>query len=253
MTSSLSGRTALVTGSTSGIGTAVARTLAAQGAHVVVSGRDAARGQEVAAGIRAGGGSADVVTVDLSAPAAQVRAFADRVVEVLGAVPDVLVANAALYPVGPTADLADADLDAMLAVNVRAPHVLVGHLAPAMAARGSGSVVVLGSWMARVGTPGAAMYSATKAAAEHLTRCWAAEYGPAGVRVNAVAPGVTVTPGNAAFRTVLDAMTAGTPAGRVLSPDDVAAGVSWLVSDAAVGVHGTVLDVDGGITATRAG
>jgi 3-oxoacyl-[acyl-carrier protein] reductase len=252
MTSSLSGRTALVTGSTSGIGAAVARTLAAHGAHVVVSGRDTARGQEVAAGIRAGGGLADVLTVDLSAPAARVRAFADRVVEVLGTVPDVLVANAALYPVGPTADLADDDLDAMLAVNVRAPHVLVGHLAPAMAARGSGSVVVLGSWMARVGTSGAAMYSATKAAAEHLTRCWAAEYGPAGVRVNAVAPGVTLTPGNAAFRAVLDAMTAGTPAGGVLSPDDVAAGVLWLVSDAAAGVHGTVLDVDGGISATRA-
>jgi len=119
----------------------------------------------------------------------------------------------------------------MLAVNVRAPHVLVAAIAPAMADRGSGAIVNIGSWMAQVGSPFAAMYIATKAADEQLTRSWAAEYGPSGVHVNIVAPGVTLTPGNEAHRPVLDQMTAGTPAGVVVQPEDIADGVVFLVSD----------------------
>jgi len=249
----LAGRTALVTGSTSGIGAATARTLAAAGAHVVVSGRDAARAAAVVAEVEAAGGRADAVVVDLAGPYADLRAFAARVTEVVGGRLDVLVNNAGLYPVSATEDLPDADLDAMLAVNVRAPHVLVGALAPAMAARGSGAVVTVGSWMASVGSPFGAMYTATKAADAQLTRSWAAEYGPRGVRFTTVAPGVTLTPGNAAHRAQLDAMTATTPAGVVVEPEDVAAAVLYLVSDAARLVHGITLPVDGGITATRLG
>jgi NAD(P)-dependent dehydrogenase (short-subunit alcohol dehydrogenase family) len=139
----------------------------------------------------------------------------------------------------------------MLAVNIRAPHVLVAAGAPAMAERGSGVIINIGSWMARVGSPFAAMYTATKAADEQLTRSWAAEYGPRGVRVNTVAPGATLTPGNEAARAVLDAMTATTPAGVVVRPHDVARGVLYLASDDAAVVHGITLSVDGGITATR--
>lgn len=251
-TGRLAGRTALVTGSTSGIGEAVARTLAAEGAHVVVSGRDVARGGDVVAGIRDTGGRADLVVVDLAGPHAGLRAFAARAVEVLGGRLDVLVNNAGIYPATTTPDLPDADLDAMLAVNLRAPHVLVAELAPAMVARGHGAVVTVGSWMARVGSPFAAMYSATKAADEQLTRSWAAELGPHGVRVNTVAPGVTLTPGNEAARPVLDAMVATTPARRLVSPDDVARAVLFLVSDDASAVHGSTLAVDGGISVTRA-
>lgn len=141
----------------------------------------------------------------------------------------------------------------MLAVNVRAPHVLVGALAPAMAERGSGAVVTIGSWMAQVGSPLAAMYTATKAADEQLTRTWAAEFGPSGVRFNPVAPGVTLTPGNEAHRPMLDHLTAGTPKGSVVLPEDIADGVVFLVSDAARAIHGITLYVDGGITATRLG
>ncbi len=159
--------------------------------------------------------------------------------------------NAGIYPATRTEDLSDADLDAMLAVNVRAPHVLVAALAPAMAERGTGVIVNVGSWMARVGSPYAAMYTATKAADEQLTRSWAAEYGPRGVRVNTVAPGATLTPGNEAARAVLDALTAATPAGVVLQPDDIAKAVRYLVSDDAAMVHGITLDVDGGISGTR--
>ncbi|MET0426034.1 MAG: SDR family oxidoreductase, partial [Actinoplanes sp.] len=96
-----------------------------------------------------------------------------------------------------------------------------------------------------------AMYTATKAADEQLTRSWAAEFGPRGVRVNSVAPGVTLTPGNESARPVLDAMTASTPAGVVVQPEDIAKGVAFLVSDDAAMVHGITLYVDGGISGTK--
>lgn len=247
----MTGRTALVTGSTSGIGAAIARVLAAEGATVVVSGRDTDRGQAVVEQIEGAGGEAVFVLVDLGGSYEELRAFAAAARAALAGRVDVLVNNAGIYPATLTEQLPDTDLDAMLAVNVRAPHVLVAELAPPMAERGAGVIVNIGSWMARVGNPHAAMYSATKAAVEQLTRSWAAEYGPRGVRVNTVAPGATLTPGNEASRSVLDAMTAGTPAGVVIQPDDIADAVLYLVSDDARMVHGITLDVDGGISATR--
>lgn len=120
-----------------------------------------------------------------------------------------------------------------------------------MAERGRGVIVTIGSWMAQVGNPFGAMHSATKAADEELTRSWAAEYGPRGVRVNTVAPGATLIPGNETARTVLDAMTAATPAGVVVRPEDIAHGVRYLVSDDAAMVHGITLYVGGDISATR--
>ncbi|QXG75531.1 SDR family oxidoreductase [Modestobacter sp. L9-4] len=250
-TGRLAGRTALVTGSTSGIGAATARLLAAEGATVAVSGRDAVRGGAVVAAITAAGGHAVFVPADLGGSYADLRAFAAAATAALGGRVDVLVNNAGIYPVTATADLPDGDLDAMLAVNVRAPHVLVGELVPAMAGRGAGAVVTIGSWMASVGSPFGAMYTATKAAAEQLTRAWAAEFGQRGVRVNTVAPGVTRTEGNAAAGEVLDAMTATTPAGVPVRPEDVARAVLFLASDDAAMVHGATLYVDGGITATK--
>ncbi len=247
----LDGRSAIVTGSTSGIGAAIALRLAAEGARVVVSGRDPARGSRVVDDIRESGGTAWFVGVDLAGGYGDIRRFAAEASVAVGGVADILVNNAGIYPATATEDLDDADLDRMLAVNVRAPHVLVGAIAPGMAERGSGAIVNIGSWMARTGNPFAAMYSATKAADEQLTRSWAAEYGPRGVRVNTVAPGATLTPGNEAARAVLDAMTATTPAGVVVRPDDIAQAVAFLASDAASMIHGIVLDVDGGISATR--
>ena len=218
---------------------------------MVVSGRDAERGKALAHRITEAAGTAIFVDVDLSGSYQALREFATRATDALGGRVDILVNNAGIYPATATADLADEQLDAMLAVNVRAPHVLVGELAPAMAERGSGVIVNIGSWMATMGSPFAAMYSATKAADEQLTRSWAAEFGPRGVRVNALAPGATLTPGNEDAREVLDAMTAGTPAGTVLDPQDIANGVLFLVSDDAAMVHGTTLYVDGGMTVTR--
>jgi NAD(P)-dependent dehydrogenase (short-subunit alcohol dehydrogenase family) len=240
-----------VTGSTSGIGAAIARALAGEGAHVIVSGRDATRGDDIVSEIQNAGGRSDFLAVDLAGSYEQIRSFAAEATSLLGGRVDILVNSAGIYPATLTADLPDADLDTMLAVNVRAPHVLVAALAGGMAEHHTGAIVNIGSWMARIGNPFAAMYTATKAAVEQLTRAWAAEYGPQGVRVNTLAPGATLTPGNESSRVVLDQMAAGTPAGVLVQPDDIARGVVFLVSDDAAMIHGITLDIDGGISSTR--
>jgi NAD(P)-dependent dehydrogenase (short-subunit alcohol dehydrogenase family) len=247
----LAGRTAIVTGSSSGIGEAIARVLAASGATVVITGRDAQRIDAVVASITTADGTALGVPSDLAGGYDGLRRFAEAATEALGGRVDILVNNAGVYPVGPTSMLADADLDAVLATNIRAPHVLVAALAPAMAERGEGAIVNIGSWMSRVGIPFGAAYTASKAAIEQMTRTWAAEYGPRGVNVNTVAPGATATPGNAAEADQVDAMTAATVAGVPVRPVDIAFAVRFLVSDEASFAHGTVLDIDGGIANTR--
>lgn len=251
MSARLHDRTALVTGSTSGIGRAIAIALAAEGAHVAVSGRDAQRGAATVAAIRDAGGRADFVAGDLTGGPGAVRALAAAAKAALGAPVDVLVNNAGVYPSGPTAELSDADLDAILTVNVVAPHVLTAAIAPEMAARGAGVIVNIGSWIATVGLGRGAAYSASKAAIEQMTRAWAAEFGASGVRVNAVSPGITATEGNAGFSELLTTIAAGFPAGRLGTPEDIAAGVVFLASDEAAFVHGTVLLVDGGAAGTR--
>lgn len=244
-------RTALVTGASSGIGEAIARELAAAGMTVAVAGRNEARTRAVATDIERQGGRAVPLVADLSGGADEVRALAAAAIEQIGGHVDVLVNNAGVYPGGPTESLTDDTVDALLATNIRAPHVLVASLAPSMVSRGGGNIVNIGSWMARVGVPFMALYPATKAAVEQLTRAWAAEYGQRGIRVVTVAPGATATPGNADSADVLATMTQGTPAGRPVQPVDVARAVRWVVSDEAVFVNGGTIDVDGGIASTR--
>lgn len=244
-------RTVLVTGSTSGIGAATARSLAAHGWRVVVTGRDVGRGAAVVADIEGAGGQAVFVPSDLTAAPDVLRAFASAATVAAGGHLDAVVHNAALCPAVDTLTLTDPDLEATLAVNIRAPHVLTAALAPAMTARGHGAIVVIGSWMAHVGHPFVGLYSATKAAEIQLARSWAAEFGPHGVRVTTVSPGATRTPVNASAGDVVARMTSGTPAGRPGTPDEIAGAVTWLLSDAAGYVHGAELRVDGGITATR--
>ncbi|SEQ54924.1 SDR family NAD(P)-dependent oxidoreductase [Microlunatus flavus] len=248
MTTDLLGRTALVTGATSGIGRAVALTLAARGAHVVVSGRDAERGDATVAAVRAARGTADFVAADLT-DAASARELARRATELGDGHVDVLVNSAGIFPFGPTAETTPEDVDRVLAVNVTAPYFLVAALAPAMAARGNGAVVNVTTMVAEFGAAGMGLYGASKAALVLLTKSWAAEFGPSGVRVNAVSPGPTRTEGTAAMGEALDQLAAAGPAGRPGQPEEIAEAVAFLVGDAASFVHGAVLPVDGGRTA----
>lgn len=237
--------TALVTGSTSGIGRATAEMLAARGMHVVVSGRDAARGDDVVRTIRAAGGSADFVRADLrdQASAAELAAEALRIGD--GRV-DVLVNSAGIFPFGPTSETTADGFDAVYDINVKAPYFLVAALAPGMAERGTGSIVNVTTMVAEFGAAGMGLYGSTKAALVLLTKSWAAEFGPAGVRVNAVSPGPTRTEGTAAMGEALDQLAAAGPAGRPGTADEVAAAIVFLATDAASFVHGAVLPVDGG-------
>ena len=245
MTQDFAGRTALVTGGNSGIGRAVADQLARRGAHVVISGRDVARGTKAVEEIRADGGTADFVRADL-ARLDEVRSLAKQAVELGGGHVDVLINNAGIFPFGPTAETADSDFDAVYAVNVRAPFYLVAELAPLMAARGSGAIVNVTTMVAYFGMAGMAAYGSSKAAVELLTRSWAAEFGAAGVRVNAVSPGPTRTEGTAGMGENLNGLAGTTPLQRVGRPEEVAAGIVFLASDEASLIHGATLPVDGG-------
>ena len=249
MPARLDGRTALVTGSTDGIGAAIAATLAAQGAQVIVTGRDAARGEKVAAGIAEAGGTASFAAADL-ASADGVRDLASAAMAIAGGTPDILVNNAAmLIAPGPTAEIGADVIDAALAVNIRAAILLTGLIAPGMAERGSGAIVNVGSINGLIGMGDSALYSATKAAIHSLTKSWAAEYGPAGVRVNTVAPGPTVTERTAGFADRIAPIIGRAPSRRASGTAEVAAAVAFLASDEASGVHGATLSVDGGLSA----
>ncbi|MEU1159280.1 glucose 1-dehydrogenase [Streptomyces sp. NPDC005921] len=243
----LAGKTALVTGATSNIGRAIAEAFAAEGAHVVVSGRSAGRGAEVVDGIRALGGRADFVRADLDGGAAASRALAEEAARALGGRIDVLVNNAGIYPGDATTATDEKTFDEVYAVNVKAPFFLTAAVAPAMAEAGGGAIVNLGSWIARLGIPVGALYSSTKGAVETLTRAWAAEFGPRGVRVNAISPGV-VLPAGAEDAGIAEAMMKGTPAGRMGTPEEIASAAVYLAADESSFVHGVVLDVDGGRT-----
>jgi NAD(P)-dependent dehydrogenase (short-subunit alcohol dehydrogenase family) len=194
MAGRLLGKTALITGATSNIGRAVALAFAAEGAHVVVSGRNQDRGLAVLDEIRATGGRADFVAAHLDGSRKASQDLAAEATRVLGGSIDVLVNNAGIYPPTTTATTDEATFDEVYAVNVKAPFFLTAAIAPAMAERGHGAIINLGSWIARLGIPIGSLYSSTKGAMETLTRAWSAEFGSAGVRVNAISPGVVHAP-----------------------------------------------------------
>lgn len=236
-------KTVLVTGGTSGIGEAIARAYAAAGADVVITGRDEERGNQIVDSLVADGHRARFVRADLSR-------FEDvqRLAKETGRV-DVLINNAGMFPFAPTHEVDSESFDAAFALNVKAPFFLTGAFAPQMAADGGGSIVNVSTMVARFGLPGMALYGSTKAALELLTKSWAAEYGPQGVRVNAVAPGPTRTPGTAAMGDGLDQLAATLPLGRPADADEIAAAALFLGSQEASYVNGAVLAVDGGRTA----
>jgi NAD(P)-dependent dehydrogenase (short-subunit alcohol dehydrogenase family) len=237
----LEGLSALVTGATSGIGRAAACELGRHGAEVIVHGRDVARGGAVVDAITAGGGKARFAAADLSE-----QGQLDELVDQAGPV-DVLVNNAGISWSGPTAELDVATFDRLFTSNVRAPYYLVAALAPKMAARRSGSIVNIGSMAGQVGMPGNAAYGATKGALAAMTRSWAAEFSPAGVRVNAIAAGPVYTPIQSAEKA--EAVGATTVMARVAQPEEMASVVVFLASPDASYITGAVIAADGGRTA----
>jgi NAD(P)-dependent dehydrogenase (short-subunit alcohol dehydrogenase family) len=245
MTGILSGKTALITGSTAGIGAETARLFAAEGAAVIVSGRDAGRGAAVVDEITQKGGAARFVRLDLQDDES-VRAAAAEAGDV-----DVLVNNAALAgTIAPTIEQDLAVLDASFALNVRAGYLLVQLLAPAMLRKGQGSIVNISTMLASSAMPGRSVYSASKAAVEALTRAWAVEFGPSGVRVNTVAPGPV---GTEAVLERLDPelvakLVAGTILKRIASPAEIAAVVLFAASDQSSYLTGSTIHADAGYT-----
>jgi NAD(P)-dependent dehydrogenase (short-subunit alcohol dehydrogenase family) len=240
---SFKGKTVLVTGGTSGIGRAAAEKFAAAGADVVISGRDEAKGRETASQIESGGGSVRFVAADLADPEATLR-----LAQAAGDV-DVLVNNAGIFPFGATHEVAIELVRTVLEVNVTAPFALTAALVPGMLTRGRGSIVNVSTMVASFGNPGMSAYGASKAALELLTKAWAAEYGPRGIRVNAVAPGPTITPATAQMGEGLDQIVATVPLGRAASADEIASAIVFLASDDASYINGAILAADGGRTA----
>jgi NAD(P)-dependent dehydrogenase (short-subunit alcohol dehydrogenase family) len=241
--------TALVTGGTSGIGRAVANKLGQMGVHVLVVGRNVERGERTIAEIRTAGGQADFISSDLR-DASSARQVSRRAVELGNGHVDILINNAGIYPFGPTHEMTEELFDKVYSLNVKVPYFLVAELAPLMAKRGKGAIVNLSTMVADYGASGMSLYGSSKAAINLLTKVWTAEYGPSGVRVNAVSPGPTRTEGTDAMGESLERLAAEAPAGRPATPDEIAEAIVFLATDRSSFIQGAKLAVDGGRTAT---
>ena len=236
----LQGKTALITGGTSGMGSATALAMAEKGASVIVTGRDDTRGASTVEKIRAGGHDAQFIAADFS-EMSEVRRVADAAGEI-----DVLVNCAGFAALAPTADTDEAAFDGLFQINVKAPFFLVAALAPKIAARGGGSIINVSTMVASYGQPGMAAYGASRAAIELLTKAWAAEYGPQNVRVNAVAPGPTLTPAVEPRLEMAKEFAKTIPLRRVAEVHELSDVITFLATPAAGYINGAIIPVDGG-------
>jgi NAD(P)-dependent dehydrogenase (short-subunit alcohol dehydrogenase family) len=244
----LSGRVALINGASRGIGAAIANLLAAHGAEVVVTSRKAAGVEAVAEAIRAAGGRATAMVCHAGAPEQLERTFAE-VVARTGRL-DILVNNAAANPYfGPILDSPLEAVDKTIEVNLRGYFYASMLAGRAMRERGRGVMVNVSSINAERPGQGQGIYSVTKAAIVAMTRAFARECAPHGIRVNAVLPGLTDTRFASALtrnESILQPLLTQIPLGRVAEPYEIAPAVLYLVSDAAAYVTGACLPVDGG-------
>jgi NAD(P)-dependent dehydrogenase (short-subunit alcohol dehydrogenase family) len=245
---SLEGRTAVVTGASRGIGASTARALDRAGARVALVARSRPDLETTARGLHH---DPVIAVADLRDPDAPAEIARQALAE-LGSV-SILVNNAAAAARIATVDTDAALIDHLLAVNVRAPLLLIAAIVPTMVDHGGGSIVNLSSVSALVGTPRRAAYAASKGALDAATRSLAIELGPSGVRVNAVAPGVVDTDlwaKNKAIPGVVGTIEGQTPLRRWATADDIADVIVFLASDAARFVTGETISVDGGMART---
>jgi len=244
----LQDRTAVVTGASRGIGAATARALDRAGARVALVARSTANLEATARELTR---APVILPADLSEAEAP-GMIAQQALAALGRV-DILVNNAAAAARLATVDTDAAVIDDLLAVNVRAPLLLIAALLPSMIARGRGSIINLSSVSGLVGTPRRAAYAASKGAIDAATRSLAIELGPSGIRVNSVAPGVVDTAlwaKNKAVPGVVAKIESLTPLRRWATPEDIADVVVFLASDAARFVTGETISADGGMART---
>jgi NAD(P)-dependent dehydrogenase (short-subunit alcohol dehydrogenase family) len=245
-------KAALVTGATSGIGRATAEALSAAGWWVMVAGRDESRARQTVAALSGPGAQITADLADDGAPARLVEATLAEAGRL-----DALVNNAALYSQGDVAELDDADLDTLLAVNLRAAIRLAGLAVRQMAQSGGGVIVNVSSEAGLVAVPGQVAYNVTKAGLVMLTRCIAVDHAADGVRAVSVCPGTTRTPlVDAAIERAADPaaherrLADSRPAQRLGTPREIAAAIVFAASDEASFMTGTEIVVDGGYTAT---
>ncbi len=247
---SLRGKTALVTGSSRGIGRAIAEALAACGARVVISSRKAKACEAAAAAIATAGGTAAAIPCD-AVDKAQLEALVARAHEVFGGI-DILAATVGANPYhGPLAAITDDAFDRTIAGNVKSALWLANLLQPEMAARHDGAIIFMASIAGIRGSASIGAYAASKAALMQLTRNLACEWGPDNIRVNAIAPGLIKTDFARALwqdKAQAERRIASTPLGRLGEPQDIAGAALLLASPAGSFITGQTLVVDGGAT-----
>ncbi len=246
----LTGKVAIVTGSSRGIGRAIAERLAEHGARVVVSSRKAEACEPVAASIRAKGGQAIVVPCHIGHKD-QLQALVERTTSEWGGI-DVLVCNAALNPYfGPSAGIPDEAYDRIMGANVRSNFWLCNMVLPGMAARGGGSVIIVSSIAGLRGTPLLAVYGLSKAADMQMARNIAVEWGPKNIRANCIAPGLVRTDFARALwenPELEKKRSRETPLLRIGEPDEIAGAAVFLASPAGSFMTGQSIVIDGGVT-----